>query len=225
MSKLCIIPARAGSKRVPGKNVREFLGKPILVYPLEAAQQTGLFDELMVSTDDQAIADLAKKHGAQVPFLRSKEASDDYAGLSTVIEEVVERYESELQRRFESVCCILPTAVLITPTLIKTGYEMLSKGVYDSVRPIQSFPFPIQRAYVKRGEFLDYLDPESASKRSQDLEETYHDAGMFYWIKTDRLKENHRWGGLLISQLESVDIDTEEDWKVAEFKYKLRHSH
>jgi pseudaminic acid cytidylyltransferase len=220
MRNLCIIPARGGSKRIPKKNIKTFMGKPILAYPIEAALRSGLFREVMVSTDDDEICSTAIQYGARVPFIRSAENSDDYTPLSLVINEVIESY-CKIEMSFDNVCCILPTAVLLNVGLLKKGYDMLCSGCYDSVRTIQKFSYPIQRAYKMDGNNLKYFYPEYEKVRSQDLEPAYHDAGVYYWIRTNAIKHNLIWGGVIISELEAQDIDNLDDWVVAEFKYKI----
>lgn len=220
MKNLAIIPARGGSKRIPRKNIREFLGKPIIAYSIEVALKSKLFDEVMVSTDDEEIANFAKKYGAKVPFMRSKENADDYATLADVIEEVKKQYV-EQDILFEYICCILPTAPLITLTNLKKGYDLIQKGDTDSVRPVVEFPYPIQRAVrMNENGSIEMFNPEHKRTRSQDLESAYYDAGQFYWI---------RWGGGLLRDKRKAfkisaqgvqDIDTFEDWELAEIKYR-----
>ena len=219
MKNLAIIPARGKSKRIPRKNIKNFLGRPIIAYSIETALGSNLFDEAMVSTDDEEIAQVGKRYGAKVPFMRSAKNSNDSATLSQVIEEVVNEY----QKRgvvFENICCILPTAPSLTAKLLRKGYEMLLDEKLDSVRPIQRFSYPTQRAYKLKGKLVEYFHPEYEKVKSQDLEPSYHDAGMFYWIKTNSLKNNLRRGGIEISALEAHDIDSLDDWKMAELKYK-----
>src|SRR5690554_3725976 len=145
MGNLCIIPARGGSKRIPRKNIKDFLGKPIIAYSIETALQSGLFEEVMVSTDDEEIAEVAKKYGAKVPFRRSPTVSDDHSGLADVIEDVKVKYE-QLGVSFDYICCLLPTAPLVTFETIKEGLEELLASTADSVRPVVRFDYPIQRA-------------------------------------------------------------------------------
>lgn len=219
--RLAIIPARGGSKRIPKKNIKEFLGKPIIAYSIEAAQKSNLFDEVMVSTDSEKIAQIARKYKAKVPFMRSKKTSGDNATLIEAVREVVANYE-KLGQSFETICYILPTAVLLTPELLKRGFKLLERGKFDSVRPVQRFSYPVQRSYRMRGQNVEYFLPKYALKRSQDLEPIYHDAGMFYWIKRGSLNANHSLGALEISALQGHDIDTPDDWRIAELKYRLR---
>lgn len=222
MNNLCIIPARGGSKRIPLKNIKDFLGKPIIAYSIEAAQTSGLFNEIMVSTDNEEIAEVGRKYGAKVPFLRSSTNADDSAGLAQVIEEVVECYNIK-NMFFERVCCVLPTAPLVTPKLLIDGLEILKNNNFDSVRVIQEFPYPIQRAYKNKDGYLTYLHPDYSKSRSQDLDKYYHDAGVFYWINHKSIGNNQKLGGLIVTEMDAHDIDTDEDWKVAEFKYLYKN--
>src|SRR5690606_2388836 len=145
MANLAIIPARGGSKRIPKKNIKDFLGKPIMAYSIEAALNSKLFDEVMVSTDDEEIAIIAEKYGAKVPFLRSKDNANDFAVLADVVEEVQMKYSNK-NKNFENICCILPTAPFVTPSKIIEGYDKLIEGEFVSVFPVLEFSFPIQRS-------------------------------------------------------------------------------
>tara|TARA_R110002020_G_scaffold139765_1_gene310811 strand:- start:2482 stop:3177 length:696 start_codon:yes stop_codon:yes gene_type:complete len=221
--KLCIIPARGGSKRIPRKNIKDFLGKPIIAYSIEAALNSGLFDEVMVSTDDQEIAEVSLVYGAKVPFFRSSVAASDFATLAEAIEDVKFNYE----RRgisFQYICCLLPTAPLVNPAIIIRGFKELISNSVDSVRPVVQFSYPIQRALrVKNGK-ISFFYPENRSVRSQDLEPAFHDAGMLYWMKyNEGLKGDNKYG-FEISEDCAQDIDNETDWKLAELKFKLMES-
>jgi N-acylneuraminate cytidylyltransferase len=217
---LCIIPARGGSKRIPRKNIKDFLGKPIIAYSIEAAINSNLFDEVMVSTDDLEIAEVAIKYGAKVPFLRSKENANDFATLADVIDEVKEEY-SKLGEKFNNICCILPTAPLIRVNNLIDCYNMLLNEGVDSVRPIVQFPYPIQRAVKLCKGKISMLYPEHQNTRSQDLEPAYYDAGQFYWMKYNTGLRGINKFGFVIPERFAQDIDTVEDWEMAEFKYKL----
>ncbi|MDK2842451.1 MAG: hypothetical protein PWQ17_1957 [Anaerophaga sp.] len=217
---LCIIPARGGSKRIPRKNIKDFLGKPIIAYSIEAAIQSNLFDEIMVSTEDPEIANVALKYGAKVPFMRSPENANDFATLADVINEVKGQY-LELERSFNNICCILPTSPLLMVDNLRMGYELLISKKADSVRPVVRFSYPIQRAVRldDQGK-INMFYPEYQNSRSQDLEPAFHDAGQFYWMKFDAgLKGTNKYG-FEIFEIYVQDIDTEEDWKLAELKYK-----
>jgi len=225
MSLICIIPARGGSKRLPGKNIRDFLGKPIIAYSIESALETGVFDEVMVSTDDEEISSIAKKYHAKVPFLRSEKTSNDHAGLSDVIIEVLKQYE-EIEKFYDMVCCVLPTAPFITSKKLMYAKRIIDKGIYDSVFPIVEYSYPIQRSLKITNDYVAMRWPENLNERSQDLEPSYHDAGQFYFIKTRVLLSEKKLftsnaGYIELNSLEVQDIDTEIDWKLAEMKYKL----
>lgn len=223
MSNLCIIPARGGSKRIPRKNIKDFLGKPIIAYSIETALQSGLFDEVMVSTDDEEIAKVAKDYGAKVPFDRSKKNSDDFATLSDVVEEVKAEYE-ERKINFEYICLILPTAPLIEQNTLKEAYKLLKETAKDSIRPIVAFSYPIQRALrMNENHDIEMINPENRRKRSQDFEKAYYDAGQFYFMKYSTGLEGVHNIGYEIKESQSQDIDTLEDWHMAELKYKFNH--
>jgi N-acylneuraminate cytidylyltransferase len=226
MSNICIIPARGGSKRIPRKNIKDFLGKPIIAYSIEAALASKLFDEVMVSTDDAEIAEIAKQYGAKVPFLRSKENANDFATTYDVIEEVILEYKKN-HKTFKQACCIYPCAPFISPLKLKEANSKLDS--FDTVFPVVEYGFPIQRAVKKiEDEKLIFLQPEFELSRSQDLESSYHDAGQFYWFNIERLLQNktimsNNTGAVVLNEMEVQDIDTETDWKLAELKYKLQH--
>ena len=225
MDNLAIIPARGGSKRIPRKNIKDFLGKPIIAYSIEAAIQSGLFDEVMVSTDDEEIAKIAISYGAKAPFFRSKENSNDFAVLVDVIEEVLQNYSSQ-NISFTTICCILPTAPFINEVKITESYKELIDNNLDSVFPVLEFSFPIQRSLKIMEGRVKMVWTEYMNSRSQDLEPRYHDSGQFYWLKTSSFLKNRRLftsksGAIILSELEAQDIDTETDWKLAEIKYKL----
>ena len=220
---LCIIPARGGSKRIPKKNIKEFLGKPIIAYSIEMALQTGLFEEVMVSTDDLEIAEIAKSYGAKVPFLRSKETSDDFATTMAVIKEVLETYK-ENGKEFDAVCCVYPTAVLSNARDIQNGYELLEHA--NVVLPVTEFSFPPLRSFrISENGFADFRFPEHMNSRSQDLEPWYHDAGQWYWYHINALNlvgNNNKRRVVKLSNLQVQDIDNMVDWKLAEIKYSLK---
>jgi len=219
---IAIIPARGGSKRIPRKNVKSFLGKPIIQYSIETAINSKCFDHILVSTDDPEISKLSKQLGAEVPFLRSKKNSSDSAMLDHVVEEVL----TKLDKQFSFLCCILPTAPFITDTVIKETREMISSNSVDTVVPVVKFSFPIQRAFHIRNNLLEMIHPENYHVRSQDLEPTYHDSGQFYWKSTKHFnKSKSLFSGKIkpyfLNEMVAQDIDTLEDWEIAEFKYKL----
>jgi N-acylneuraminate cytidylyltransferase len=227
MKALCIIPARGGSKRIPRKNIRTFHGRPILAYPVEAARDSGCFDEIMVSTDDPEIAAVARACGANVPFLRSPETSHDHAGSEEVIDEVIRGYRTQ-GLTFTHVCALYPTAALATPAQLRRGLAALEADPsLAGVLSVQRFSFPVQRALVFRNNRLPLLQPEHYQARSQDLEPAFHDAGQWYWLRCEpfvRTRElmGPNFTGLVLSETEAQDIDNEDDWTLAELKFELR---
>lgn len=221
MSSIAIITARGGSKRIPGKNIKDFCGKPIIAYSIEAALKSELFDVVMVSTDSEEIADIAKSYGAEVPFMRSQKNSDDYATTADVLHEVISKYE-ELGQHFDVMCCIYPTAPFVTSTKLKTAYEFMKKKKGDALIPVVKYSFPPQRCFVIRSERIQLLHPENMNIRSQDLEPYYHDAGQFYFWKTNKFSTVFVKNTVpyILDDMEVQDIDNIEDWKIAEIKYK-----
>ena len=225
MGNICIIPARGGSKRIPRKNIKLFLDKPIITYSIHAALDSGLFDEVMVSTDDAEIAEIAKQYGASVPFMRSEKNSDDFATTYDVIKEVIENYQ-KLEREFDNLCCVYSCAPFVSVNTLKLGFSKLIAKKLDSVFPIIAFSFPIQRALSESNGKISMIEERYLNVRSQDLEQRYQDAGQFYWCNTTKLIESKKLltsntGGIVISELAAQDIDTETDWKLAELKYQL----
>lgn len=224
MKKIAIIPARGGSKRIPRKNIKDFCGKHIIAYSIQAALDSGVFDEVMVSTDDQEIAEIALSYGAKVPFMRSAEMSSDMAMTAPVLIEVVNEYK-KLGKEFQFVCCIYPTAPFISAQLLKTSMELLLKENIDGVIPIVKYSYPPQRCLVIRNNRAEMLYPENYNIRSQDLEPIYHDCGQFYCLKTESLLEQkslfcQNTIPVIIPEMGAQDIDNGEDWKIAELKYK-----
>lgn len=226
MKNLAIIPARSGSKRIPQKNIKSFLDRPIISYPIRNCLNSKLFDVVMVSTDSQQIAEIALRWGAKVPFLRSAKNADDFATTADVVEEVLGEFEKRGQV-FESVCCIYPTSVFSAPELLIKTFEKFKDSSCDALVPVLKFDYPYQRGFIINGSSqLEYKWPEYEISRSQDLEELYHDAGQFYWFKYKSFKDN---GKILtrnntfhlLKASQAQDIDTLEDWRVAELKYQL----
>jgi len=223
---IAIITARSGSKRVPNKNIKDFLGNPMMSYPINEALKSGIFDEVMVSTDSEEYGKIAKKYGAQVPFLRSEETSNDYASTLDVIVEVLNEYKKRGEE-FEYFCCIYPTAPLISAKRLKESFEILKNNDIDTVFPMVRFSYPIQRALkINEHGLVEMIWPENGPKRSNDLMPAYHDSGSFYWMKTKAFFEkNAIWTdktkGIVLSELEVQDIDNQDDWKMAELKYKV----
>lgn len=225
MKAVAIITARGGSKRIPGKNKMNFLGKPIICYSIEAALASGIFDEVMVSTDDEEIAEIARKAGAEVPFMRSEKTANDYATTDDVLMEVLEEYEKR-GKTFSYMACIYPTAPFVTPQKLKEAMQILKENQAAGVMPVVRFSFPPQRGMAIRDGRLDYCYPENAAKRSQDLEPMYHDCGQFYVydVEAFRACSGNLPDGYLpleVSELEVQDIDNMTDWKLAELKYEL----
>lgn len=225
MKSVAIITARGGSKRIPRKNIKPFLGKPILEYSIEAALQTDMFHEVMVSTDDEEIAEVARRAGAKVPFFRSEKASNDFATTADVIEEVIASYE-RIGMNFRTACCIYPTAPFVTANAIKTAMMLLEQEKADSVIPVVRFSFPPQRCVVIKDGRLTPKWPENMAKRSQDLEPFYHDCGQFYCLNVESFKKQKAiWMENVVpfiqDEINVQDIDTPEDWKIAEMKYRL----
>lgn len=227
MSRVCIIPARGGSKRIPGKNIKKFLGKPIIAYSIEAALKSDLFDEVMVSTDSEEIAVVAEEFGANVPFLRSKENSGEMATTYQVIEEVIRKYRA-LNREFETTCCLYATAPFVTAKKLIDASNKLGVNGCEAVFTIQEYSYPIQRSVSFQKDGLRLNWPENIKTRSQDLDKNYHDCGQFYFFDTQAyLKKvgvfNMKSDAIVISELEAQDIDSKTDWKLAEMKFKLLH--
>jgi len=226
MRSIAIIPARGESKRIPRKNIKDFLGKPIIAYSIEAALNSGLFDEVMVSTDDINIANIAKKIGAEVPFMRTHKNADDYATTVEVLLEVIHNYEA-IGMSFKYGCCIYPTAPFVTPEILLKSKELLVQKEYDCVFPVLQFSSPIQRALQMNPDGrIEMFYPEFQTIRSQDLPPAYHDSGQFYWFDILALKKNrqlwtHNTGAIPLSALQAHDIDNEEDWSIAEFKFQI----
>lgn len=221
--RIAVITARGGSKRIPKKNIKDFCGKPILAYSIEAALQSQLFDEVMVSTDSQEIADIAIEYGASVPFMRSEATANDFATTNDVLVEVFTEYEKRGQK-FDEAVCIYPTAPFITAKKLQDAVRIMEEEKADTLTPVVRFSFPPQRAFVIREGSLEYQFPEYAPKRSQDLEPIYHDCGQFYVMKVENVLKGlpaKKSVPLILSELEVQDIDNEEDWKMAEIKYKM----
>ena len=223
---ICVIPARGGSKRIPRKNIKEFNGKPIIAYSIEAALKSNCFDQVIVSTDDDEIAEVAKKYGAQVPFLRPDELSNDYAGTIPVIKHAIEWMEDN-KSSVENVCCLYATAPFIRPQIISQAYQQLNNSKADYCFSVTSFVFPIQRAIkIVEKNKVSMFYPEHFNTRSQDLEEAYHDAGQFYWGKAQAFKDElpiftEVATPYILPRYLVQDIDTPEDWIRAESMHRV----
>lgn len=223
MKTIAIITARGGSKRIPRKNIKKFCGKSIILYSIEAAINSAVFDEIMVSTDDEEIADISRKAGAKVPFFRSPENSDDYAVTSDVLKEVLMRY-NQMGKNFDYGCCIYPTAPFITASKLKRALSIIEEKKADTVIPVVAYSFPPQRAIVIHDGIAKMQFPENLNVRSQDLEPIYHDCGQFYAFNIDSFFKSGKLMGenvvpMIMNDLEVQDIDNLEDWKIAEIKY------
>lgn len=223
MKNIAIITARGGSKRIPKKNIKEFCGKPIIAYSIEAALNSGMYDEVMVSTDSEEIAEIAQKYGAQVPFLRSEKTSNDFATTRDVLDEVIEEYKKR-GKSFDFMTCIYPTAPFVTAQKLKDAVTKLSESDADWAMPVTAYSFPPQRAMVIRDGGLEYQYPEYKNTRSQDLEPIYHDCGQFYVYKIDVYMGEKQGSGkvlpLITPEEETQDIDNISDWIIAEIKYQ-----
>ena len=224
--KIAVIPARGGSKRIPRKNIKSFCGKPMIAWSIEAALQSGCFDQVVVSTDDAEIAEVARQCGAQVPFMRPVELSDDHTGTIPVIRHAIEWF-SKRGQMLDQVCCIYATAPFVRADDIRRGLDVLTSANSDYAFSVTSYPFPIQRAIrITAQGRMEMFSPEYYNTRSQDLEEAYHDAGQFYWGRaTAWLTGNVIFGphsaAVQIPRYRVQDIDTTEDWQMAEYLFRV----
>ena len=226
MKNICIIPARGGSKRIPGKNIKPFLGKAIINYSIETALNSNLFSEVMVSTDSEEIAEVSKSAGAQVPFLRSKENSGDFASTADVLLEVLAFYHKE---SYDNFCCLYPTAPFISIEKLVSSYDYFEEENASTLITTCRFSYPPQRGLIIVNNKLKMKEPENEFKRSQDLEPIFHDAGQFYWGRVALFTQTKSLFtantiSFEISELEVQDIDNETDWQLAELKYQLLHA-
>lgn len=224
--KLAIITARGGSKRIPRKNTKEFCGKPILCYSIDAARDAGVFDEIMVSTEDKEIAQIAKEAGASIPFLRSEKNAGDYASTDDVIMEVLNSYQ-EIGQSFEAFCCLYPTAPFLSGERLRSAMALLDQA--EGVMPVVPFSYPPQRGLlISKEGYVKWQFPEYATTRSQDLPQIYHDCGQFYACRTEAFLKAQTTDvehllPLVLTEMEVQDIDTPEDWTIAEMKYRMLH--
>jgi len=223
---LCVIPARGGSKRIHRKNIKQFCGKPLIVWSIEKAIESGCFDKIIVSTDDIEIANIAKNYGAEVPFIRPKELSDDYTSTNEVISHAI-KFQIKNSKRPSIVCCIYPTAPFVQTKDLKHGLEILKTNGVDYVFSVTTFAYPIQRSFrMTKDQKIEMFWPEFLYSRSQDLEEAWHDAGQFYWGITDSWLENKpiiskNAKPIHLPRYRVQDIDTYEDWERAEWIFKV----
>lgn len=223
--KIAVIPARGGSKRIPRKNIRSFCGKPIIAYSIDSARDSGLFDEIVVSTDDDEIAEVARQCGATVPFVRPKEIADDHTGTAAVVKHAVAWF-IERGNDVTHVCCIYATAPLIQARFLREAHDALTRSDAAFAFSVTTYAFPIQRALrMTAAGRVDPFHPEHRLTRSQDLELAYHDAGQFYWgtaaaFLGDVPIFSERSVGIVLPRHLVQDIDTIEDWEQAEYMFR-----
>ena len=222
---ICVIPARGGSKRIPRKNIKLFCGKPMFAWSIEAAKKSGLFERIICSTDDEEIAVVAREHGAETPFLRPAELSDDHTGTIPVVVHAIKKLQNS-ENKIDLVCCIYATAPFIQEVDLKNSLEQLEKEDANYCFAVTNYPFPIQRAIrITKENRCEMLQPEMFNMRSQDLDEAFHDAGQLYWGKTTAWLETEQMFSLkstpyILPRYLVQDIDTEEDWIHAELMFK-----
>ena len=225
---IAIITARGGSKRIPRKNIKNFMGKPMLAYAIEAALKSGIFEEVMVSTDDKEIAEVAIKYGANVPFMRSAKTASDTATTFDVIDEVINEYK-KLGKNFESLCCIYPCVPFLKAETLRDAHKKMREGNFDAIMPVCKYSVPIEWAMKIENNLLVPFDREKQNMRSQDIEPKYFDVGMFYYCKTEKIYQHKslapdNTAAYILDEKECQDIDNETDWQLAELKYKIIHN-
>lgn len=223
MSIIAIITARGGSKRIPKKNIKDFMGKPMIAYAINSALESNLFDEVMVSTDSEEIAEISKKYGAKVPFLRSEKTANDNATTFDALEEVINEYK-KISKNFDELCCIYPCVPFLRAQTLIEAYKLFKGN--DALQPVCKYPAPIEWAMKIENGLLIPNDRTAQMIRSQDIEPKYFDAGMFYYCNIEKMLEYKslippKTAGYVINESECQDIDTIEDWKAAEVKYKV----
>jgi pseudaminic acid cytidylyltransferase len=220
LAAIAIIPARGGSKRIPRKNIRTFHGKPMIAWSISCAIESEVFDDVIVSTDDEEVASIAEKLGAKVPFRRPKELSNDFAPIMPVVLHTINWWEENINA-VDLACCIYATAPFLNPKLLSEGIDLLNSADVDFVLTVKRFDYPVQRSLkIDANKLLRFAQPENALIRSQDLEERYHDAGQFFAGKVEAFKQyrtslDGRCFPLIIPT-DAIDIDTEDDWRLAE---------
>ncbi len=222
---IAIITARGGSKRIPKKNIKEFCGKPIIAYSIKAAIDSKIFDEVMVSTDSKEIADIAKKYGASVPFMRSEALSGDNATTDDTLLEVLNKYKL-MGIEFSYMCCLYPTAPFVTPEKLKNAMAIMQKKNPEQIVPMVSYSFPPQRSnYIDKNGYAQYVFPENRMVRYKDLYKCYHDAGQFYLYNVEKFfackGDCTEIIPFFVPEMEVQDIDNDSDWKIAEIKYSI----
>ena len=225
MKKVAIIPARGGSKRIPRKNIKPFMGRPMISYSIQAAQACGLFDQIVVSTDDEEIADVARACGAEVPFMRPADLANDHAGTGAVIIHALQWFIDQ-GTPVDAACCIYATAPFLDPARLIEGWDKLQAPGRRFAFSVTSYAFPIQRALRAAGDSVEMFWPENLMKRSQDLEPAYHDAAQFYWGWAEAFLQGEVTfspisAPVILPRTEVVDIDTPEDWEVAEVTWRV----
>lgn len=225
MKNIAVIPARGGSKRIPKKNIKDFNGKPLIAYPITQALQSNLFEAVVVSTDDEEIAAIAKEYGAIVPFLRDKTLADDFTGTFAVVKDAYNKLKEEFNP--DTVCCIYATAPLLTPSHLKYAFDKFQCSNATSLVSVCEFSFPIQRAFIEdKDGYISYREPEYAMTRSQDLQKCYQDCGLFYIYSRDLLegKAIDKTISYQMPRHRVIDIDTPEDWDYARALYNAVNS-
>ena len=227
---LCVIPARGGSKRIPRKNIKEFCGKPMIAWSIEAAIQSNCFDRIIVSTDDEEIASVAQQYGAEIPFLRPVHLSDDHTATTAVVAHAID-WQNTHGEETANVCCLYATAPFVNPNNLVEGLNLLKTADADYAFSVTSYAFPIQRAIrITSENRVEMFQPEHFNTRSQDLEETWHDAGQFYWGKASAWLKNQTIFSLssvpvVLPRHQVQDIDTPEDWFRAELMFSVLNQH
>ncbi len=223
---IAIIPARGGSKRIHRKNIKLFKGRPVIAYSIESALKSEIFDIVLVSTDDEEMAEVARSLGAEVPFLRPSNLSNDHTATIPVIKHAIE-YLQETGESFDFVCCIYATAPFILVNDLKIAYEKIQNSNVDYCFPVTTYPYPVQRSlHINESGMIKMKNPEYNNIRSQDLDECYHDVGQFYFGRTAAWLQNKpilsgKSLPLLIPRIRVQDIDTQEDWDMAELMYEV----
>jgi len=221
---VAIIPARGGSKRIPNKNTKLFAGRPIISYSIRVAQEAGLFDRVIVSTDSLEIAAIAREDGAEVPFLRPAELANDFAGTAEVVCHAIEWLAKE-GKQPEFICCIYATAPFIQASYLKQGYDKLVSSDATTVFSVTTYPYPIYRSLkITEDDRIKMIWPDYENIRSQDLPEAYHDAGQFYWANTNKFMKGKALFAkdslpVILPRYLVQDIDTAEDWETAEMMF------
>jgi pseudaminic acid cytidylyltransferase len=229
MSSIAVIPARGGSKRIPRKNVRLLNGKPAIAYSIQLAHSVGFFDRIIVSTDDPDIAKVSLEYGAEVPFLRSSNLSDDFTNTVDVIADAIKQIQN-LGNKFNFVCCIYPVTPLLRPNRVEQALEVLQSGKWDYVFPAIEFSSPIERGFKKLGSgLIEFAFPQFENTRTQDIDKTFHDAGQFYFGKAEAWLDrksilNGQSTFIELEKNETLDIDDLEDWVLVEQLIRLKNN-